>query len=80
VRGAREFPDHHAFSRSEWQGVVGQARSAGARVLVTAKDAVRLTGDARREVLVLEMVWEWMEGDMDPERLVDQVLTAAEER
>lgn len=78
VRGAREFPDHHAFTKAEWEGVVKEARSAGARVLVTAKDAVRLTGEARREALVLEMVWEWMEGDVDPARLVERALEAAE--
>jgi tetraacyldisaccharide 4'-kinase len=80
VRGAREFPDHHAFTRAEWEGVVGQARSQGSRVLVTAKDAVRLAGAARREVLVLEMVWEWMEGDVHPDWLVDRVLRGSEER
>jgi tetraacyldisaccharide 4'-kinase len=78
VRGAREFPDHHAFTTAEWEGVVRQARSLDARVLVTAKDAVRLAAPARREVLVLEIVWEWMEGDV--ERLVDGLLRAAEER
>ena len=80
VRGAREFPDHHAFTKEEWADVVRQARASSARVLVTAKDAVRLGSEARREVLVLEIVWEWMEGELDPAGLVDRALAAAEAR
>jgi tetraacyldisaccharide 4'-kinase len=80
VRGAREFPDHHAFTKGEWADVVRQAQAAGARVLVTAKDAVRLSPEARREVLVLEIAWEWMEGDVDPARLVQRALAASEAR
>jgi tetraacyldisaccharide 4'-kinase len=77
VRGAREFPDHHAFTRAEWQDVTRQAEAAGARVLVTAKDAVRLSAERRRSVLILEIAWEWMEGDVDPSWLVERALAHA---
>ncbi|HKA24286.1 MAG TPA: tetraacyldisaccharide 4'-kinase [Candidatus Eisenbacteria bacterium] len=78
VRGAREFPDHHAFTSAEWKEVAAQALSLGARLLVTAKDAVRLPAEARAQVLVLEIAWDWMEGDLDPERLVDRALAPRE--
>ena len=74
VRGAVEFPDHHAFTEVEWDGVKRQARALDARVLTTAKDAVRLAPEARRETLVLEIAWEWLEGDVDPDRWVDGLL------
>lgn len=76
VRGAEEFPDHHAFTAAEWRRVEDEARARDARVLVTAKDAVRLPGPARAAALVLEIAWEWMEGDVEPERLVDRVIAA----
>lgn len=76
VRGSSEFPDHHAFTAAEWRRVRDEARAREARVLVTAKDAVRLDGGARAEALVLEIAWDWMEGDVEPERLVDRLLAA----
>lgn len=78
VRGAREFADHHAFGAGEWQEVITRAQSVKARVLVTAKDAVRLAPEARAQVLVLEIAWDWMEGDLSPDKLVDQALAAVE--
>jgi len=79
VRGAREFPDHHAFSAAEWQDVVTRAQRENARVLVTAKDAVRLAPEARAQVLILEIAWDWMEGDVSPDKLVDRVLAGVEQ-
>jgi tetraacyldisaccharide 4'-kinase len=76
VRGSAEFPDHHAFTDAEWGRVRQEASQRGARVLVTAKDAVRLSTAARAEALVLEIAWEWMEGDVEPDRLVDRLLAA----
>ena len=51
----------------------GPARGgrAGARLLVSAKDAVRLPRRRRRAAaLVLEIEWEWLDGDVAPEELV----------
>ena len=55
--GRDVFPDHHAFSASEWQTVVAKARAAGADAIVTtAKDAVRLPpAAAAPPVLVLRI-------------------------
>lgn len=45
LAGTRVFPDHHRFSQREIATVVESARAAGAASLVvTEKDAVRLTG------------------------------------
>src|SRR5262249_26290641 len=35
VRGAREFPDHHAFTKAEWQEVERQAEASRARLPLT---------------------------------------------
>jgi tetraacyldisaccharide 4'-kinase len=55
--GQARFRDHHVFGVEEWRGVVGRARAAGAdAVVTTAKDAVRLPGDAGEPpVLVLRV-------------------------
>jgi tetraacyldisaccharide 4'-kinase len=43
LKGTVAFPDHHRFSRSDAAALVEQARSAGARAIVTTeKDLVRL--------------------------------------
>lgn len=43
--GWRRFPDHHAFTASEWAEVVRSAAAAGAEMIVTTeKDRVRLPG------------------------------------
>ena len=80
VQGGRSYPDHHAFSAAEWDAARRAADGAGARLLVSAKDAVRLPAVARAEALVLEIEWEWLDGDVAPEELVARVRAAAEGR
>ncbi len=41
----RFFPDHHAYTRREVEGVVAEAAAAGAVVATTGKDAVKLPAD-----------------------------------
>jgi tetraacyldisaccharide 4'-kinase len=50
------FPDHHIFSRSEIESLLSRARTAGARLITTAKDAVRLAPTHRSQVDVLPVV------------------------
>lgn len=49
------FPDHHRYSRAEVERVLASARGAGAIVLTTGKDVVKLPADAAAEVAWLEV-------------------------
>ncbi len=57
---ARAFPDHHAYSARDIESLRRAAAEAGAVPVTTAKDAVRLTPEARRgiEVLTITVRWE----------------------
>ncbi|KAB0682986.1 tetraacyldisaccharide 4'-kinase [Aureimonas leprariae] len=44
LAGARDFPDHHRFSEEEMHDLREAARRAGADLVTTAKDLVRLEG------------------------------------
>lgn len=44
VVGRRDFPDHHPFTADEARGVLAEAATASARIVMTEKDAVRLDG------------------------------------
>ncbi len=69
VRGARTFRDHHWFSAGEVREVLAAARPLGARVLLTAKDAVRWPRAAREDAAVLEVRWRWVASGEAVERL-----------
>lgn len=45
IAGAREFPDHHRYSRAELEALIAQA--GGARLVTTEKDLVRIPADLR---------------------------------
>jgi len=72
VIGTRAFPDHHPYSYKEAREIVDAARAAGALPVTTAKDAVRLPGDLRAPVTVVEVEVVWRE----PE-LLDRILLKA---
>jgi len=58
LRETIEFPDHHRFLDEEIADLEVRARRAGARLVTTAKDAIRLEGRHRREpwwVLEIEL-------------------------
>jgi tetraacyldisaccharide 4'-kinase len=80
VAGERAYADHHAFTPREWQADQARAQALGARLLVTAKDAVRLAVAERAQALVLEVEWEWLDGEVEPSALVDRILHAAERK
>ena len=72
VVGARAFPDHHRFRDRDIAGLIEEAEVLEARLVTTAKDAVRLPPAVRQrvEVLRVEAVFD------DPEAL-DRVLAPA---
>ena len=47
------FPDHHAFTEAEFASLLKRAKAANARLITTAKDAVRLKPEYRGQVEVL---------------------------
>jgi len=57
------YPDHHRFSASEWRRAVALARQADGGLVVSAKDAVRLTPEQRARVRVLEVAWRFVRGE-----------------
>jgi tetraacyldisaccharide 4'-kinase len=74
--GRARFRDHHVYGGQEWSALVRRARAAGADALVTtAKDAVRLPGQAGElPVLVLRIRAEIV----DEARFRARLLAAAE--
>jgi tetraacyldisaccharide 4'-kinase len=59
VVAAHPFPDHHRFAASEIAGLRQEAERAGARLVTTAKDWVRLSPGMRERTLVLEVEIDW---------------------
>lgn len=53
VAEVREFPDHHPFNAQEIASLREGAAAAGARLITTEKDAVRLPAAARKDIFVL---------------------------
>jgi tetraacyldisaccharide 4'-kinase len=57
--GARAFPDHHRFRAAELEGLRRDAERAGARLITTAKDIVRIPPVRRIGIEVLEVEIRW---------------------
>ena len=75
--GTRQFPDHHPFRVAEIDALRRDAERAGARLVTTAKDIVRLPPALRPGIEVLEVEIRWS----DPEaldRLMMSVLRPAD--
>jgi tetraacyldisaccharide 4'-kinase len=75
--GTRQFPDHHPFRAVEIDALRRDAERAGARLVTTAKDIVRVPLDLRAEIEVVEVEIRWS----DPEaldRLMMPVLRSAD--
>ncbi|MBV8133246.1 MAG: tetraacyldisaccharide 4'-kinase [Alphaproteobacteria bacterium] len=56
---ARAFADHHAFRVVELEGLRRDAERAGARLITTAKDIVRVPSAQRAEIEVLDVEIRW---------------------
>jgi tetraacyldisaccharide 4'-kinase len=57
------YPDHHRFGAAEWRRAEALAREVDGGLVVSAKDAVRLTGGQRARVRVLEVAWRFVRGE-----------------
>lgn len=57
--GAKSFPDHHPFRPGEIARLRRAAARAGARLVTTAKDFVRLAPAERRDIEVFEVEIRW---------------------
>jgi len=71
VTALSAYRDHHWFGEEEARAEIESASRDQAVLLLTAKDAVRWPAAAAAErVVVLEVVWEWVEGGERVERRV----------
>ena len=59
------YADHHRFTGRQWRDAETRAHRHGARLVVSAKDAVRLTADRRARAAVLEVDWRFLSGEAD---------------
>ena len=59
VLAAHGFADHHVFDPDEIMMMAEHANAARARLVTTAKDAVRLPEDARNMIQVFHVGLEW---------------------
>ncbi len=59
VVGWRVFPDHHAYRAAELAALARAAGDRGARLVSTAKDAVRLPPGLRERVTVVTVALAW---------------------
>ena len=80
VRMARAFPDHHAYTRSDLAGLLGEAAAKGLLPVTTEKDWVRLnalvTAQERSQVAVLPVSLSWAD-ETQLRGLVAQISGAA---
>jgi len=74
VVARRAFPDHHDYVEADVRGVLEEARSAGADLVVTTqKDAVKLARiEAARGIRVLTIRLRIRSGEADLEALLDR--------
>jgi len=59
--GARAFPDHHPFRVSELEALRNDAERAGARLITTTKDIVRVPLVQRAGIEVLDVRIRWLD-------------------
>lgn len=59
------YPDHHRFTAGEWHDAVRRAAAVDGGLVVSAKDAVRLTAEQRARARVLEVEWRFLRGEAE---------------
>lgn len=75
IAETRTFADHHPYAPAEIDGLLERADALGAVAVTTAKDAARLSDEARAGVTVVEVALEWRD-ESAAEGLVDDILAA----
>ncbi len=76
VEADMSYADHHRFSDAEWRRAASAADRAGAWLLMSRKDAVRLSPERRKRVHVLDVTFEFLAGGNEVERLLIQTVRA----
>jgi len=56
-----DFPDHHAYTAHEIEGLSARANEKGLRLITTAKDFVRIPESWRKNVSVLAITLAWQD-------------------
>jgi tetraacyldisaccharide 4'-kinase len=75
--GTRQFPDHHPFRTADIDALRRAAERAGARLVTTAKDIVRVPPALRAGIEVLEVEIRWSDPEV-VDRLMMPVLRSAD--
>lgn len=57
--GAKAFEDHHPYTENEISGLLEAAKKAGAVLITTAKDHVRLPTGQKKDVAILSVTLDW---------------------
>ena len=69
LAGARAFADHHRYAAGDLAALTAEAAAAGARLVTTEKDMVRLPPAARAGVTAIPVAVAWQSPDA-PDRLL----------
>lgn len=59
------YPDHHRFSAAEWRAAERRADACDGGLVVSAKDAARLTAAQRARVRILDVAWTFLRGESE---------------
>ncbi len=68
----RAYGDHHRFTPAEWGAARHAARRAGAWLVVSGKDAARLSPAALAETHVVDVTFAWLGDATAVERAIDR--------
>jgi tetraacyldisaccharide 4'-kinase len=75
LAATRPFPDHHAYTASELDILLRDARDHQATLVTTPKDAVRLSPAVRTQVTVIGVGLEWHHPEQI-ERMLEKMIAA----
>jgi tetraacyldisaccharide 4'-kinase len=59
------YPDHHRFSAAEWRAAERRAEACDGGLVVSAKDAARLSAEQKARVRTLEVAWKFLRGESE---------------
>ncbi len=74
VAGTLAYPDHHRYRPAEIEAALAEAAQAGALLVTTEKDAVRLPASARARLAVLGVETEIVAGGAAVEAALDRLV------